>query len=113
MTEIANNTQVVNNSEAHRYEIRTGERLVGFAEYSAGPDHIVFNHTEIDPEFGARGLGGALAQGALEDVRKRGLRAESQCSFIDHYVGKNPEHADLFAVHAPVRGSETARTMPS
>lgn len=90
-------TEVVNNTDAHRYEVRIGATLVGFADYSAGPDRMVFTHTEIDPEFGGRGLGGMLAQGALEDVREQGLHAESRCSFIDYYVGIHPEHADLFA----------------
>lgn len=89
-------SEVVNNSDAHRYEIRIDGELAGFAAYSAGPERIVFTHTEIDPAFGGRGVGGELAQGALEDVRTQRLQAESRCSFIDNYVGKHPEYAELF-----------------
>lgn len=89
-------TEVTNNTDAHRYEIRSEGQLAGFAVYSAGPERIVFTHTEIDPAMGGRGLGGVLILHALQDVREQGLTAESRCSFVDNYVSKHPEHSDLF-----------------
>jgi len=89
--------EVANNGDAHRYEIREDGWLAGIAAYRAGPERIVFTHTEVDPEFGGRGIGGKLVRASLDDVRAQGLAAESRCSFVDHFVQKNPQYADLFS----------------
>jgi len=36
-----------------RYEIRDGDRVLGFAAYHRHGDTVVFTHTEVDPD-GAR-----------------------------------------------------------
>ena len=89
-------SEVVNNPDAHRYEIHLDGTLAGFADYRVTADRIVFTHTEVDPGFGGRGVGSTLVHGALEDVRQQGRKAESWCSFVDHYAGKHPEYAELF-----------------
>jgi predicted GNAT family acetyltransferase len=57
---------------------------------------VVFIHTEVAPEFEGRGVGGALAKGALEDVRAGGqYDVIPLCPFIKGYIEKHPEYADL------------------
>ncbi|MFC8508084.1 GNAT family N-acetyltransferase [Streptomyces sp. NPDC057411] len=97
--------QVIDRPEKSRYEIlaepdaepgtETGAETAGFAEYHLSEGEIAFLHTEIDPRFGGRGLGGLLARGALDDARARGLRVLPYCPFIRGWIGKHPEYTEL------------------
>ena len=48
-------------------------------------------------ELGGKGVGSTLARGALEDVRRRGLRVVAQCPFIKGFIDKHAEFSDLLA----------------
>ncbi|NUP30540.1 MAG: N-acetyltransferase [Streptomycetaceae bacterium] len=90
--------RVVDNPEQSRFEIYAGEsaaELAGFAEYHLHAEEIAFIHTEIDPRFGGQGLGGKLAQAALDEARARGLRVLPYCPFIRGWIRKHPEYVDL------------------
>lgn len=78
-----------------RFELRVDGELVGFADYQVRGDRMVFDHTEIDPASGGRGYGGVLVRAALDDVRTQGLKAVPACSFVDDYINRHPEYADL------------------
>lgn len=82
--------------ERSRYEAYLGDNLAGYAEYELGDGVITFTHTEVDPDFGGRGIGGALARCALDDVRDQGgRRVEAECSFIAGWMAKHPEYLEL------------------
>lgn len=83
--------------DAGRYEIAVGGRRVGVATYRDTGDALVFDHTEIDPAAGGRGLGGRLAAYALDDVRRRGRTVVPACPFIAHVIDTHPEYRDLLA----------------
>jgi hypothetical protein len=55
----------------------------------------VFTHTVVLPAFEGRGVGSALARGALDDVRASGRTLVAQCPFIRGYIERQPEYADL------------------
>jgi predicted GNAT family acetyltransferase len=89
---------VVNNADQHRYEIQADDRLAGFAEYRLQADGtVVFTHTEIEPAFDGRGLGGQLARAALDDVRRRQVKAVPRCPFIAGWIERHSEYQDLVA----------------
>jgi predicted GNAT family acetyltransferase len=91
--------RVVDNAEASRYEAWVGVELAGFSEYRVRPDAIVFTHTEVDDAFEGKGVGSALAKGALEDVRARGASIVPLCPFIAAYIRRHGEFRDLIAEH--------------
>lgn len=81
---------VTRNEDAGRYEIRVGETLGGFAEFSLdGRGRLVFRHTEIDPAFAGKGLGSTLAREALTDVAARGETMVPRCPFIVRFLEQN------------------------
>jgi predicted GNAT family acetyltransferase len=88
---------VVDKPAEQRYEAHLGERTVGFSEYRRDRDRVIFLHTEVDPAFEGRGIGGRLAAGALDDVRARGLRMTVKCPFSAAYLLRHPEYEDLRA----------------
>jgi predicted GNAT family acetyltransferase len=89
--------RVVNNTEASRYEAYVGPELAGFSEYRVRPDAIVFTHTEIDDAFEGKGVGTAVARGALEDVRAHGDVIVPLCPFIAAFIRRHEEFHDLVA----------------
>ncbi len=96
-------TVVVDNPDRLRYEIRVDDRLAGFTNYSRHGDLVELVHTEIDPDFEGHGLGGQLAQGALDDLRARGLRVTPTCPFVARYIQQHPDYFDV--VDPEARGS--------
>ncbi|WP_018655345.1 GNAT family N-acetyltransferase [Actinomadura flavalba] len=89
--------EITDNPAENRYEIREDGVLAGFAEYRAEPDTLVFTHTEVDGAFEGKGVGGALARGALDDVRSRGLKVRPLCPFIRSWIEKHPDYRGLVA----------------
>ena len=90
--------EVADNPERRRYEVRLSGRVAGFSAYVPADGRLIFTHTEVDPELEGQGIGSRLAQGALDDVRVRGLRVTARCPFIAAYIRRHEAaYADLLA----------------
>jgi uncharacterized protein len=88
--------EVRDDPERDRYEIVTDDgEVAGFTRYVTRPTRLVLVHTEVDDAFEGQGLGSALAKGALDDARRRGLRVVPLCPFIASYIERHPEYDDL------------------
>lgn len=87
--------EVVDRPERSRYEIAVDGEPAGWARYRPHGDRLVFDRTEILPEFAGQHLGSQLAAGALDDVRARGLLVVPECPFIRKWIGKHPQYQDL------------------
>jgi uncharacterized protein len=85
---------VRNNTELHRFELDADGHMA-VAYYRLSPGVISFTHTEVPNELSGRGIGSALARGALDIVRAQGLKVVAQCPFISAFMGKHPEFNDL------------------
>ncbi|NNH75028.1 N-acetyltransferase [Nocardia uniformis] len=92
MSEQALTATVVRNDSQHRYEVWYGTALAGFAEFREPDNDTAFIHTEVDSEFGGKGLGSALAHQAVEDVIARGRVIVPRCAFIKSWLDKHPEY---------------------
>ena len=87
---------VTNNPEQNRYEAHLDGELAGFAAYQLTTGVITFTHTEVDPAFGGKGVGSALARGALDDVdANSGRQVRPLCPFIKGWIDKHPQYAAL------------------
>jgi predicted GNAT family acetyltransferase len=90
--------EITDNAGASRYEIRVDGKLAGFAEYRLRPENrIAFTHTEVDGAYEGQGVGSALARGALDDARARGLAVVPLCPFIKGWIDKHHDYADIVA----------------
>jgi len=87
---------VRNNAARNRYELEV-DGHTAIAVYTLAPRVITFVHTEVPPELGGRGVGSTLVRGALEDVRRQGLKVVVRCSFVRGFMAKHPEFNDLLA----------------
>jgi predicted GNAT family acetyltransferase len=80
-----------------RYEIEVDGEVAGFINYRREPGVIELVHTDVDPRSEGKGVGAALVQGALDDVRARGLKVRPFCPFVAAYIRRYPEYQDLVA----------------
>ncbi|HLR95209.1 MAG TPA: GNAT family N-acetyltransferase [Jiangellaceae bacterium] len=92
---MATDVHVTNNPDQHRYEARIDGTVAGFVDYELTGNQIVLAHTEVDDNFEGRGVGSALARGALDDVRGRGLDTSITCPFLANWARNHQEYADL------------------
>ena len=81
--------------DRHRYELRSGEELIGIVAYHLDGEVITLVHTEVGSAHSGHGYAAVLARGALDDARSRGLRVVPSCPYVASYVEKHPEYADL------------------
>ncbi|MGB3230326.1 MAG: GNAT family N-acetyltransferase [Mycobacterium sp.] len=81
-------------AEADRFSISVDGQKAGFTEYIDHGNQRIFPHTEIDDEFGGRGLGTILVRDALEATRDAGLRIVPVCSMVAGFIDKHAEFGD-------------------
>ncbi|MDT0269164.1 GNAT family N-acetyltransferase [Streptomyces sp. DSM 44915] len=75
---------------------------VGRAEFVDAPDpggERIFFHTEVDQEFGGRGLAGLLVREALDDSVRRNLTVVPVCPVFARHLRR---HGDAFVAHGGV-----------
>ena len=58
---------------------------------------LTFRHEEVPSTREGKGVGSALARGALELVRGYGLKVIPRCPFIAHFIRQHPEYQDMVA----------------
>ena len=89
--------QVRDNADSNRYEItEDGDGpVIGFAAYQKAERLVVFTHTEIDPGWEGKGVGSELVRAALDDVRRQGLPVLPICPFVQSWMQRHPDYADL------------------
>jgi predicted GNAT family acetyltransferase len=81
---------------SHRYELRDGDVVAGFAQYELPDDvHVDFVHTVVEEAYAGRGLAGRLVAFATADVRARDLRIIAHCPYVQSWLKKHPEYDDI------------------
>lgn len=88
---------IVDLPQTSRYELSVDGQRAGILTYRLTDGLIVLTHIVIDEAHGGQGLGGRLAQYALDDARARGLRVEPRCGYIRGWLARHPDYADLVA----------------
>jgi predicted GNAT family acetyltransferase len=90
-------TEVIDNTELHRFEIVVDGVRAGYAEYVLGEGNLELTHTVVDDAFEGQGVGGTLVRHALDQARERGLTVTPTCPFVRSYIERHPDYADLVA----------------
>ncbi|QAY78422.1 GNAT family N-acetyltransferase [Sphingosinicella sp. BN140058] len=87
---------VVHNEAESRFELAVGGDKA-IAVYRLEGDRYAFTHTEVPPELEGQGIASALIEGALAQVRARGMKIVPLCAFVRHYVETHADVQDLVA----------------
>ncbi len=88
---------VTNNEAENRYEARIGDDLAGHMDYTLDGTRVTVTHTEVDDAFQGKGVAGALAQGAIDDMSTRGQKVVAQCDYLAKWLEKHQEYAPMVA----------------
>ncbi len=86
---------VRDNQDELRYEIEEDGAILGTIRYTRGDGVITLVHTEVDPKAEGEGVGSALVQGALDDIRARGLKVRPFCPFVAAYIRRHPDYEEI------------------
>jgi len=93
---------VKNNAQSRSYDAFVDGEVAGSIVYEEAEDRrVVFTHTFVEPRFREHGVGNALARGALDDVRAKGLTLTNFCDFVARYIDAHPEYADVLDTTHP------------
>ena len=96
MSDVSEQVVVTRNEDEHRWEARIGGELAGFAAYQLTDELVVFTHTEVDPAFEGKGVGGALARSALDEVaEEKARKVMPLCPFIKAWIQRHPDYVPL------------------
>lgn len=87
--------KLIDNSADKQYEIEVNG-LIARLRYVKDRDKIYLTHTEVPTRLSGKGIGSALVQLALEDIKEKGLSLGSlpQCPFVTVYVKRHPDWDD-------------------
>jgi len=94
---------VTRNDDAHRYELRADDELVGYADVithrsaadSPSGSVVTVPHVTTVPRHRGKGYAALLMSGIMDDLRSRGQRIDPVCSYARAYVTQRPELHDL------------------
>jgi predicted GNAT family acetyltransferase len=89
-------SDVVDRPERHRFEMAV-DGQIAFAAYRRDGDVLTLTHTIVPQALAGQGIGTKLIAGVLGQVRAQGLRIVPECSFVQAYLQKHPQEADLVA----------------
>jgi uncharacterized protein len=81
--------------ESDRFTIAVDGQTVGFTRYVDRDGQRTFPHTEVDSDFGGRGLATILVEEALQSTRDAGLRIVPVCPMVVAFIEKHHEYDDL------------------
>ena len=89
-------TQVVHDSDNHRFEIFLDSSRVGLMDYVINDDEIHLVHTEVNLEHQGKNLAAILVRESLQEIRDGGDKTVVPvCSYVVRYMEKHPETHDL------------------
>lgn len=94
----------VERSASHEaFEIReAGGEVAGHAFFRERGGERIFHHTEVDEQYGGRGLGTALVRGAVEATRAEGTTIVAVCPLVKSFLQKHSdEFGDAFRLPTP------------
>ncbi|WP_246071413.1 GNAT family N-acetyltransferase [Inhella inkyongensis] len=85
---------VHHNETAQRFELHVGADFCEL-DYQRHGQRVVFTHTGTPPALRGQGLAAQLVQSGLSWARQHGLQVGPGCSYVEAYLAKHPEWADL------------------
>ncbi|MFC0675878.1 GNAT family N-acetyltransferase [Brachybacterium hainanense] len=87
--------RVRDNQGASRFEAYVDGEQWGILTYERRRRRMEVVHTVTDPAHRGLGVASALATAAFADARARGTQVLVICPFVESWLDRHPEHADI------------------
>lgn len=78
-----------------RFTIAVDSKSLGLMTFVERDGARAFLHTEVEPDYGGRGLATLLIEQGLAETRADGLRIIALCPMVAAYVKKHHDYDDL------------------
>ena len=85
---------VHDNTSLSRYEMKTNGDTA-FATYRREGDTLFILHVETPPALRGQGVAAKVMSGALELIRRDGLKVVPVCSYAEAFLARHSEYSDL------------------
>jgi hypothetical protein len=95
------NIEIRDERENGHYAAYLDGKRLGYATWVKVHDTVVLPHTEVDSEWGGRGIGSMLARRAFEDARADGLTVLPFCPFMKRWAELHPDFRDVVRAARP------------
>jgi hypothetical protein len=86
---------VSDNPDKSRYEVHADGELAGYVTYHLSQDTMALMHTETEPGFQGKGIGGRLVRSTMDDLAARGLGMLPYCPFVRSWLDEHPDYVKL------------------
>ena len=90
--------QAVNNKRAFQYEIHLSDGEIATLEYRWLKGNMVLMRTLVPASGRGKGVGSALVRQVLNAARAANLKVVVYCGFVNQFIDRHPEYADMKAV---------------
>lgn len=87
--------EIFHDVDGSRFEVARDGEVVGVLGYADADGVRDLLHTVVAPEFERQGLAGALVRAAVDDARAQGLSIRPTCTYVQHWLDRNPAEKDL------------------
>ncbi len=77
---------VVHVPEKSRYELRTGDEVIGFADAEERDGVVVIPFVKVDSQYSGQGLGARLVRDTLDDIRSSVVSHKVQIITLESFV---------------------------
>lgn len=85
-----------NDSKKGHFKATEGGLQAGLMTYVyAGPQKIIIDHTEVDPDFEGQGVGKNMVMAAVEFARENNIKILPLCPFAKSVFNRSPDIADV------------------
>jgi uncharacterized protein len=91
--------KVLHNADGKRFEVQQ-EGQIAVLDYERDGQTLRLIDTFVPPALEGQGIGGALAKAGLDYARSEGLAVEPVCEFVQAYLKRHPEYADLLKANS-------------
>lgn len=88
-------TNVVDNRQAGRFELRLDGETAGYLTYERADDTVSLVELTTDLRRAGQGLGLTLVRGALDAVSAEGKSVLPVCPFVRDFIQRHPVYLDL------------------
>jgi len=87
---------IIDNAARSRFEYDVEDRTA-FIDYRRADNVVSLTHASVPRELEGRGIGSAMVRETLDLIRARGEKVVPACSFVDAFIRRHPDYADLLA----------------
>ncbi len=82
-------------NENSRSAVYDEDKLIGECDFSRQGDHWVIYHTEVDPQYGGKGLAWDLVKCAADQAASENMKLECTCSYAAKALGSRQEYQSM------------------